>query len=617
MPFVYGFRQLPKKAEIYTHPFSGVAIATPVLDLLMRQDNGVVTDRTSYGNNGTCVGCVGARGVFDEGQKFDGVNDTINCGSNPSLDIAQDISVVYWLKSLAAGVGYIVTKTAGGVTGWQFVHMPAGDGRLWYHSYDGPTALLGVNNILLGGGLRHCALTNASGIARLFLDGLQEGRGAVTASDAPAASLYLMCFNGTSDWTAGLLELPQVFSGALSPEQVYRKYLEAKDVPIYLDDFSSYPVDFAPKTAGAMCGPFSVQWNFLSITVDVNGKKWVQGGQAGIYNYGAGSWPENNAYGTWEFDIYIGTEPAVDHLYFMPIATVFITYGNPPLAGYLLAVSAGNAVILYCITGGGAVAAPITSVLGTVTLDTQLVLRIVRRVDGQFTLYIKGGASPDWTLIDCTGTGTTNPTVDNTHTTSGYNNIVMRATSKLSNIKFTRVCERPASFPWEFSTGTYAGVVSGSTVWMRCLTAGVTYLPKDLDWLQMNFGIYKGADANVTDLLFIATEIGGTTFANQNGYCLRLAADESIQLIRTSAGIETQLATTAAGYIAINTEYEIKITHDWSIHWFAFYIRGGAYADWTLFSQFGLGIYSSSNYTTWDLDAGDRATAPTFRSFPR
>lgn len=613
MPFVYGFRQLPKRAEIYAHPFSGVAIATPVLDLLMRQDNGVVTDRTSYGNNGTCAGCVGARGVFDEGQKFDGVNNQVNCGTPASLNITGDISILAWANPYANAFQAIISKGAPGANrGWALILWNNG-GIAMLDSTTPAWRVTALGGYVLPGRLGHICGTKEGTRYRLFSDGLQAdvltGAAAFVASPADNCTVG---YESIPRYFSGSIELPQVFSGALSPEQIYRKYLEAKDVPIYLNDFGSYAVTPVAKAVGSMCGPIRVLAQTFSIVVDANGKKWLMGATNGNYADGTGDWMEDNAYGTFEFDIRKDEVANTYYLQFLNSARV--ATGAATSNGYMLAIAANGGAFLYRWTGGGVGATPITWAAGSIATGTDYRIRIVRRIGGQFAMYIKGGAYPDYIMLAAQAT-------DNTHATGRFYNTTFIAAggvgNKISGLHRNRVCERPASFPWEFSTGTYSGVVSGSTVWMRCLTAGVTYLPKDLDWLQMNFGIYKGADANVTDLLFMATEIGGTTFANQNGYCLRLAADESIRLIRMSAGVETQIDTTAAGFIAINTEYEIKITHDWALHMFTFYIRGGAYADWTQFFQWGLGIYTSSNYTTWDLDADDRATAPTFRSFPR
>ena len=600
---VFGFRQYPPRALTFAHPFSGVAIAIPALDLLMRQDNGVVTDRTSYGNNGVCSGCVGARGVFDEGQKFNGVNNLVNCGTPAILNITGDISILGWVNQYANAFQAVVYKgNAAANRGWGLLLWVDGTIAMLDSALPG-WRLAGVGTPTLPGRYNFVCGTKQGVIFRSFVDGLQVAR--VDGNAAFNAGPADVCYIGEEPiprYFIGSIELPQVFSGALSPEQVYRKYLEAKDVPIYYDTFKSYAVTPVAKTIGSMCGPVRVIGNPLLIAVDANGKKWLAGSGAVNCNGGL-TLPDNAAYGTLTHKF--KRDGANDHyLYWCNnLVTVAATTN-----GYAIIVTAAT-MRVYRITGGAAAAVLFNNAYATVA-GVEYECRLVRRVGGQVCLYLKGGAYPDFTLVG-------GPVTDNTHTTAGFLTPWLQVNGSTTDWTLSRVCERPASFPWEFLSGTYGGVVSGSTIWMNCLTAGVTYLPKDLDWLQMTFGIYKGADANVTDLLFMATEIGGTTFANQNGYCLRLAADESVQLIRTSAGIETQLTTTAAGYIAINTEYEIKVTHDWALHMFTFYIRGGAYTDWTSIFSFGLGIYTSSNYTIWDLDASDRATAPTFRSVPR
>jgi hypothetical protein len=584
MPLVYGFRMYPPRAAIYAHPFSGVAIATPALDLLMRQDNLYVPDRSGYGNNGLCVRCLGAQALFDGGQKFDGLaTQYIDCGSAASLDITQDISAGAWVYSRGGLLENVMAKADGVANGWAlFVN---GFGQVMAYFYAGGGAFVaGANSVRKG--WSHVWMSVKSNVCRVFADGLQEARGAVTMSDFAAGSLVLSWptfpFTGTQ-------ELDQVFSGALSPEQIYRKYLEARDVPIYLDDFSSYPVDPAPKAAGAMCGPFRVYDGTHQVTVDAAGKHWVSRVTAGTVGRQV-----EGAYGLWEFDFNV-TLPA-DIL----IALMASVFGPAAVSaaqnGYWLHVNVNGAIIAYLVTAGGVAAMGFGSVNGVVASATDYSLRVVRRAGGQFALYIKGGAYPDWTLIGPAASGS-NPFVDNTHTTATWFGATFSATAqKISNIKRLVVCERPASFPWEFLSGTWAGIVSGTTVWARCIIAGALFTPKDLDWQTMVCKLYKGADANVTDLLFVASEIGNTLVATQNGYCLRLAADESVKLLRVSGGIETELATTAAAYVALTTEYEFKITRVW----------------WTLMFGATLGIYTASNFTNWDLDADDRATAPTY-----
>lgn len=402
------------------------------------------------------------------------------------------------------------------------------------------------------------------------------------------------------------VEQPQLWNGAISPEQVYRNYLAAKDVPIYYDTFESYAVTPVAKSVGARCGPYRVLSNSLSVVVDAAQQHWVQGGGGGV-----SQWPENDAYGTYEFDFRKEQDATTE---------VYLILGNTDAAwnaatqnGYAFRFTAVNHEIQFWrVTGGAFAVALLITGAGYISLDTSYRIRAVRRISGVWSIYIKGGAFVDWTLITPTAPYV-QPSGDNTYKDGLFHAMAFDSPSKVSGITRLRVCERPASFPWEFSTGTYAGVVSGSTIWMRCATAGVTFLPKDLDWTSCTFGLYKGADANVTDVCFVTSEIGGTTFANQNGYCLRASADERLQLIRMDAGVETLIAQTAAAYVALTTEYQIKITHNGTTNAYDFLIRGGAYADWTVTGLAAvLGIYTSSNYFTNDLDAGDRVTAPSF-----
>lgn len=613
MSQVYGFRGYQPRAAIYRHPFTGAVIATPVLDLSSERGPQGYADRSGTGANGAPVGAPACtRGVYGNAIKLGGVRDTLTCGSNAPLDVAGNISVFCWTKAVAPAALSILAIKTNGVSGWYL--GVNGAGRTQVYFYNGGAVLGGGAGVpLVTGRLAHTGFTVLGTVGRAFVDGLEFVRGAVTMSDDAASSLYVGSAAAGGNWLEGLIELVQEWNGTLSPEQVYRNYLAAKDVPIYYDTFEGYAVTPVAKAAGSMCGPFRVASNFMSITVDANGKKWVQGGSAGLYSYSFGTWPENCAYGTWELDEYIGAEPAVDHLYFMPIATLPVRYGTAPLAGYLLSVTSAYGLILYRVTGGAAAVASLVSIAGIVPTDVQVTFRIVRRVDGQFTIYIKGGPFTDWLLVDCTATGTTNPVVDNTHTTSGYSNVVARVTSKLSNIKFTRVCERPASFPWEFSaTGTWAGLVSAGQVWMRCLTSGNVYLPKDLDWQACDLKLYKGADANVTDVLLVATELGGTTTASQNGYCLRLSADERVQLCRMDNGAVTVLAQTAAAYVALTTEYSFHVTRVGTTGAFTVSILGGAYAVWTEAVTATDNTYTSGNYFNVDIDADDRITAPVF-----
>lgn len=608
MPLTYGFRAYPPRAAIFRHPFTGAVIATPVLDLSSNLGPQGYADRSGTGANGTPVGApTNARGVFDETIRFGGVRDTLNCGSNAALDIAGDISGCLWLEPKGVPAGYILVKT-NNVTGWQLVHNGVADQRLVFLTYTGPFAVSSTVSVY-GPAPRHCAFTVKSNLARIFVDGIQDGRATVSMGDAAAESLWIASWRNLANWREMSVELPQLWNGALSPEQIYKNYLAAKDVPIYLNDFSSYAVTPVAKAVGSVCGPYRILGGAMNV-VEASGYRWVEGSGGGQID-GVMPWPENNAYGTYECRLW--KSAAAGNMAFMPIASsgtaVFLTAGQN---GYCVYIDANEAVYLYRIAGAVATTLMQTA-NGYVSNASDYDFRLVRRVGGAFALYIRGGGTfPDWTLVNPSVSGT-NPVTDNTYTTAPYSLFETGGANRISQLRFSRVCERPASFPWEFSaTGTWAGLVSAGQVWMRCLTSGNVYLPKDLDWQTCDLKLYKGADANVTDVLLVATELGGTTAASQNGYCLRLSSDERVQLIRMDNGVVTVLAQTAAAYVALTTEYSFHITRVGSTGAFTVSILGGAYATWTEAVTATDNTYILGNYFNVDIDADDRITSPVF-----
>ena len=582
-------------------------LATPVLDLSSVRGPQGYADRSGYGNWGVPgLGPCNARGVFDECVRFHGVFQYISCGSNVSLDIGGDISVGFWVNSTRTAFMDTINKANGANLGWGMWLDAAG--RAYGLFYGGGVSVLQGISVIVNK-WSHVLMTAQGTVGRLFVDGLQEDRKAVTMSSADAVNLYIGG-PGFAAYYNGSIELPQVWNGALSPEQVYRNYLQASQVPIYYDTFESYAVTPVAKAVGSMCGPFRVAVQSMVITAGTSGKKWVYGGlHAGCA--GTGDWTENNAYGTWEFDLVKGTD-AWDLPYLGFICNIRAPYTTAGLNGYMFTCAPGGGLIIYRVFNGAIAAAPFTSSPAVLSLATVGRCRITRRVGGQFTIYIKGGVFPDWTLVEAAG-GTTNPFTDNTYTSGQFFNGAVTDLDGLSNITRTRTCERPASFPWEFSaTGTWAGLVSASTIWMRCLTSGNVYLPKDLDWQTCDLKLYKGADANVTDVLLVATELGGATAASQNGYCLRLSADERVQLCRIDNGVVTVLVQTAAAYVAITTEYSFHVTRVGTTGAFVVSILGGAYATWTEAVTVTDNTYTMGNYFNVDIDADDRITAPVF-----
>lgn len=71
-------------------------------------------DSSGHGNNGTVMSSpISVLGMIDRALKFDGQNDYIDCGSNPSLNITGQVTVAAWIKLAATNLDQ---KIAGNIS---------------------------------------------------------------------------------------------------------------------------------------------------------------------------------------------------------------------------------------------------------------------------------------------------------------------------------------------------------------------------------------------------------------------------------------------------------------------------------------------------------------------
>jgi len=177
------------------------------------------------------------------------------------------------------------------------------------------------------------------------------------------------------------------------------------------------------------------------------------------------------------------------------------------------------------------------------------------------------------------------------------------------------------SSPFKISSGTWKitiDTIGGEEV--KCIeniAAGILYLPTtylkpdhntEAAYGSWEFWIYKGADGNTSDVIFIADTVKEIDDATQNGYFLRLSNSEYVGIGETTAGAVGIRARTAASYINISQWYKIKIT------------RGGdgsfsTYVDDVLFTPdagnpgtnpFTDTSHTTANYVCLVFDAGDK-----------
>jgi hypothetical protein len=143
--------------------------------------------------------------------------------------------------------------------------------------------------------------------------------------------------------------------------------------------------------------------------------------------------PNNTAYGSWEFDFYKGVA-------FSDVQIALTSITNT--GGLLVAAQSyslrffPNTQTLYFYRANAAL---LNTAANYFTTNTWYRLKVTRTKPGVTTILIKGGtftptAGYDgWTLVSVIGGSGTNPTTDNTYTSSIYNVIGLGGTDRIAN----------------------------------------------------------------------------------------------------------------------------------------------------------------------------------------
>ncbi len=137
--------------------------------------------------------------------------------------------------------------------------------------------------------------------------------------------------------------------------------------------------------------------------------------------------PSDTAYGTFEFDLYRVTASET---------RIYFIHSKPRVIdnGYFFRISSTELIGFYRIDSGVSQFRNFTAV-GYTTPNTWYRIKITRTLDGEFTVYIKGGSFGDeYVLVDVSGGSGTNPIIDTDYTISKYFMVAIGTGDRISNI---------------------------------------------------------------------------------------------------------------------------------------------------------------------------------------
>jgi hypothetical protein len=302
-----------------------------------------------------------------------------------------------------------------------WVDVPAQDNGIWHHWVV----------VIAGSGTQD--ISNA----QLYCDGILQTVDFVTfpASAGNPWGNLLIASDNTNYFEGDLAEF-EIYDKILLQQEVsalYRKY--ARLIKFY-DDLTDANESVTSISSGVALE--NTQWRIDSGSFKIardeslsqNQNKVIECSTAGIL------WqPSGMAYGTWEFDWYKGLD--ANTIRVLLVASVIGDISASNQNAYQLQYNSAEALNLQRRDNGSFGSDVMTSASSYLATDSVWYrMRLTRRYDGSYTMFVKGGSFIDWVLVDTTGGGGTNPAIDNVHNDSKYIVLELDPGDKISNFRF-------------------------------------------------------------------------------------------------------------------------------------------------------------------------------------
>jgi prepilin-type N-terminal cleavage/methylation domain-containing protein len=198
-------------------------------------------DKSGYGNHGTLVGNTHfvsgedntPHWYVNEGQgrsalSFDGSGDYVNCGSNSSLNITDEITIEVWVKPSSSQLTYadIAGNHGGASQGWA-IQQSGNNLNLFYFIYGNGASWQGqsLTTQLSTDKWQHFVVLKDETTIRHFLNGSEVGNVDISGNIVPRLPLWI-----------GLGYPNRYFNGSIDEVRIYERALSSSEIQQHYAD---------------------------------------------------------------------------------------------------------------------------------------------------------------------------------------------------------------------------------------------------------------------------------------------------------------------------------------------------------------------------------------------
>lgn len=428
-----------KRNFYYPDPADLSGVAGIVGAWSMKAQSGSIYDTSGNGLTGTLVSNpVDTKGLFGRALQFDGVDDYVDLGNSATLNATTDtITISAWVYTDSATDNQpVLSKYNTSPYPFKFT-MDFGVRKIDFKIND--VTLNSPNGVLTVGEWNYVATTydkNAGGTDEVkhYVNGIQVGTSDYSISMGTNSDSWDIGFEDNANrYFNGTIDELRFYNRVLSAQEIKDLYNKGANQVSLIEDFSDEGADGiskVPREWQLSTGAYEIN---EASSADANlstikkGTKYLECATAGIIVI-----QSEQAYGTWEFDLYKGTTATEPIIHFIDSTTG---------TGNRYSIELNNAERIRLQKDAVNQSYTAASYIANTTWYR---FKTVRTAAGIFTFYIRGGAfgDTDWTTIDVSGGAGTNPFTEATYTTSAYMVLDLDAADRVTNILYKKGIEQ-------------------------------------------------------------------------------------------------------------------------------------------------------------------------------
>lgn len=390
--------------------------------------NGKVIDISGNNFHGTPSNVVSTKANFGECLSFNGVNSYVDCGSSDFLGTGPlTIGAMIYPRTLGGGgFGRIIEnfKTR------FFVYT----NNCLASTSDGTNTIFSSNNSIFMNQWHYVLLTRtSSGITNFYINGILSGTANQSAGSPSMGTTNIIIGNNS-------VALNRGFDGLIDSVKIWNRVLTASEIK---KEFNQYAKQINMREC--LC------YDNASTISGTSPKDWIKG--TGSYSIvtstnsffkkptktlvcntaGTIAIPSKQAYGTWEFAVYKGAD---NNRYSVCFITNKMEAPGGSANDYRIQLETDERFKLLRV---GTLMC--SSAISYIQNNIWYKIKITRSLVGEFTLYIKGGnfvptvGMDGWTLVSVVDGSGSNPTTNNTDTSSVFFLLDLDAGDAIADIK--------------------------------------------------------------------------------------------------------------------------------------------------------------------------------------